>query len=247
MNPVVIVKSNCDMKPMDIVKNIATANGGQVIETTIGNIKAPAMLCNVKTKYYENQIVLFPCDLDCKAIPSDILEMCEAFIYYFDSENRSFLTEIDELITFVKNNNIELGLLITKQLCDEPSTGITYKELKSICKIVFDVIELNQKSDDEDDEERNEQVHEYVEIIRALHNNIWSNVKYPSNLETENSLDDTSDSEWSLGVEEQLDAFDKLLTNIQNFKTLSANLPREQVLDEAEKLAAMFSTIMNED
>lgn len=48
-------------------------------------------------------------------------------------------------------------------------------------------------------------------------------------------------------MEEQLESFENLLTSIQNFKRTSNGMERDQMLDEAEKLAELFIQMMNED
>lgn len=49
------------------------------------------------------------------------------------------------------------------------------------------------------------------------------------------------------GIEEQLNSFEELLKKVQCFKETSKTLSREEVLNNAEKLAELFVNIINDD
>lgn len=65
---------------------------------------------------------------------------------------------------------------MTSKLFDDGKQGLTYESVKECCKFQFDVIELSN-------DEAVDEAGGYEEIIEALKNNIWSNVKIPGKKE----------------------------------------------------------------
>ncbi|XP_004523014.1 uncharacterized protein LOC101451804 [Ceratitis capitata] len=234
MNPLVLVTSKGEQIPNQIVKDILAANGNSADKTSsvsFGSCTYVTYFCDLKTKYYENTIALLPYEGNICELPSEMLKATEMLIVYFDANNKSFKQQLPELCDLVANNDISLGVLLTSKLFDDVNQGLTYGGIKESCKFQFDVIELHN------DEEDNGEPTGYKEVIEVLKNNIWSNVKVPG------TDDDIPDGD----LEEQLEGFENLLTSIQNFKRISNGMERDQMLDEAEKLAELFIKMMNED
>lgn len=74
---------------------------------------------------------------------------------------------------------IELGILLCDKLSDDEKTGITYKEIKQMSKLL-DVIELGRTKDDEEETEVNSDHHDpigYDEVQQVLRSFLWSNVQ----------------------------------------------------------------------
>ena len=126
--------------------------------------------------------------------------------------------------------------------------------MRLISDTQFDVIDLvaSQNEDDDDDDksaasqtdEANEQTTlDFTEVTEALHNNIWSNVQYPKSITESNNMAALSEDD----VEHELEAFEHLLTQLQQFKALSQNMNRNDMLDQAEKLAQHFDNLLYGD
>uniref|UniRef100_A0A1A9W4L3 Uncharacterized protein n=1 Tax=Glossina brevipalpis TaxID=37001 RepID=A0A1A9W4L3_9MUSC len=240
MFPLVIVKSFGNEKPEEIIKNIlkVTDQQEEQLEFKFDSCSLRAYKCDVVTKYYETQIALFGFEEDLTSIPSDVLKNIEAALFYFDSDDRSFLTKVDSLCSFVKCNKIQVAALITRNISDDDLNGITYGELKKRCKLCFDVVDLS----DQNDLDLNG-CGEYTELLDLLKNCVWSNVKHSQHI-NDTSNESSSDID---GIEEQLNSFEELLKKVQNFKETSKTLSREDVLNNAEKLAELFVNIINDE
>ncbi|XP_036325950.1 uncharacterized protein LOC118738984 [Rhagoletis pomonella] len=233
MKPIVVLTSSGEEKPQNIIKGILNTIGNPTENTesiTIGSSTYLTYLCDLKTKYYENTIALLPYEGNICELPEDVLKATEMLMFYFDPDNKSFKQKLPDLCKLVTNNDIELGLLLTSKLFDDAKQGLTYESVKECYKFQFDVIELSN-------DEAAEEAGGYEEIVEALKNNIWSNVKVPGG-----NIDGQEGD-----MEEQLESFENLLSSIQNFKRISNGMERDQMLDEAEKLAELFIKMMNED
>uniref|UniRef100_A0A1A9VMX3 Uncharacterized protein n=1 Tax=Glossina austeni TaxID=7395 RepID=A0A1A9VMX3_GLOAU len=241
MCPLVIVKSFGSGKSEEIIKNIlkVTDQQEEQLEFKFDSYNLRAYKCDLITKYYETQVALFGFDEDLTSIPSDILKNIEAALFYFDSDDRSFLSKVDALCNFVKCNKIQVAALITRNISEDDRHGITYGELKKLCKFCFDIVDLNDQNDLELDG-----CGEYTEVLDLLKNYIWSNVKHSHKHINDASHESSSDID---GIEEQLNSFEELLKKVQCFKETSKTLSREEVLNNAEKLAELFVNIINDD
>ncbi|XP_053954803.1 uncharacterized protein LOC128860993 [Anastrepha ludens] len=233
MKPIVIVTSNGEEEAAKIVKDILTTNGSHIDDTetiSLGTCTYLTYLCDLKTKYYENTIALLPYKGNVSEMPEEVLKATEVLIVYFDPDNKSFKHQIPDFCSLVTNNDIEMGLLLTSKLFDDTKQGLTYENVKEDCKFQFDVIELCNEED-------KGETSGYQEVVEVLKNNIWSNIKVPGG--NADALDND--------MEEQLESFENLITSMQNFKRMSSGMERDQMLDEAEKLAELFIQMMNED
>ncbi|XP_054733495.1 uncharacterized protein LOC129241275 [Anastrepha obliqua] len=233
MKPIVIVTSNGEEEAAKIVKDILTTNGNHIDNTeniSLGTSTYLTYLCDLKTKYYENTIALLPYEGNVSEMPEEVLKATEVLIVYFDPDNKSFKHQIPDFCSLVTNNDIEMGLFLTSKLFDDTKQGLTYESVKEDCKFQFDVIELCNEED-------KGETSGYQEVVEVLKNNIWSNIKVPGG--NADALDND--------MEEQLESFENLITSMQNFKLMSSGMERDQMLDEAEKLAELFIQMMNED
>ncbi|XP_067647691.1 uncharacterized protein [Eurosta solidaginis] len=232
MKPIVIVTSIGDRTPEKIAIDILGTSGNPIDNTetiSLGQSTYLTYLCDLNTKYYENTISLLPYDGNVNELPEDILKVTEMLMIYFEPDDKSFKEELPSLCQLLIKHGIELGLLLTSKLLDDPKHGLTYESVKESCKFQFDVIELCNK-----DDQKNAG---YIEIIEILKNNIWSDIKVPG------KNPELSDAQ----MEEQLEDFENLITSMHNFKRISSNLERDEMLDEAEKLAELFIKMMSED
>lgn len=92
------------------------------------------------------------------------------FLLFFQEH---FLTELNSLVEFVNDNNIEVALLITRNLIEDSSEKF-YDELTKKCQLSFFIIDLNSKNDEDD------KVLGYAEVLEVFKNNTWSTVKISS-------------------------------------------------------------------
>lgn len=241
MFPLVLIKSYGQEKCSDIIKNILIINGDTEEEsssTCIDNYNIKTYKLNINTKYFKTHVLLFECCDDINKIPAAVKSKIEASLFYFDSNDRSFLPEIDTLTTFVKDNNIEVASLVTRNLGENQLHELTYDEIKNICKMHLDIVDLNEPIDEPEG---------YAEVLELFRNHIWSSVKM-SNKTSQKIFesDNRSDTE-DADIEDKLNNFEELLNSIQKFKDMSQTLSREEVLNNAEELAELFANILNED
>lgn len=159
----------------------------------------------------------------------------------------------------MERNNVEFGILLCSELFDNPIDGITYKESKAYSHIL-DVIELDRKQDNEDDEQ-NASHHNpigYDEILQAIRAIIWSNVdlkrKVPSTQSSRSDIDGGGDDDDDDGdetasrsrelddnnIDAELSGFEQLLTEVMMFKDTTASWSRNERLAYAEKFACTY-------
>ncbi|XP_011208905.1 uncharacterized protein LOC105230031 [Bactrocera dorsalis] len=233
MKPVVILISRGEQKPDKLARSILVSTGNAInkpVTMSFGLCTFATYLCELKTKYYENTIALLPYEGDIRELPEDLLCATEMLIVYFDPDDKTLKSHLSEYCSFLNNNDIELGLLLTSKLYDDAKQGLAYSTVKESCKFQFDVIELCNN-------DANSETTGYKEVVEVLKNNIWSNVTVPGA-----NTDELNDD-----LEEQLEGFENLITSIQNFRRISSGMERDQRLNEAEKLADLFIKMMNED
>ncbi|XP_065358954.1 uncharacterized protein LOC135953161 [Calliphora vicina] len=237
MHPLVLIKSFGKEKCGDIIHELLRINGQSILEplTCIDSCNLKAHKLCICTKYYKTQVLLFECE-DINSISNAVKNDVEGAIFYFDSNDSHFLSELESLVKFVKDNNIGVTTLITRNLNENSIHGLSYDEIKSRCKLDINVIDLNAKMDID------ERVG-YAEVLELFENHVWSSVHISSHNSNEIYKSEESDA----NVEEALNEFEELLNKFQQFKDVSRSLCREEVLQNAESLAELFANILNED
>jgi alpha- and gamma-adaptin-binding protein p34 len=223
------------------------------------------------TKYYEVNVLLYPyTHKDLDSMPEILREYIEAVLIYFDASDRSFLTALDKYATFVEDNEIELGVLLCKELFDHEKDGITYREAKQHFKLL-DVIELDRKHSTEDDDDDVEEVgvqgstshHDpvgYDELLQALRSFLWSNVntgamgpdrrgskKHSISVPNDKGNAATDAPVDEKDVEAELANFEKLLTQLITFRPNSQNWSRNERLAAAQEFAEIFEDLIDGD
>ncbi|XP_023031951.1 uncharacterized protein LOC6642961 [Drosophila willistoni] len=239
MDPAVLILSYGEVTPMEIVENILMEmKQSKIVEpVTYGSAKLEICKCVMHTKYYSNNICLVPFNGRCEDVPTEIIEMTEALIIYFDSKDIRFVDSIPKIVNFSTKNDIQLGFLITTSFSEQPNE-LTFQDLKQKTNFLFDIITL--KSDNEKDISSEEEKNQYAEIVDGLSNFVWSNVKVQSNLDPlERQLNNTDE------LEAQLNDFEKLIITAQNLRR-DTHLSRDEFLNKAEELAEVISTILND-
>lgn len=161
----------------------------------------------------------------------------------------------------MESNNIELGFLLTSSLSGKPNE-ISFDDLRVCTNMVFDIITL--KEDTENTSESNG----YSEILEGLTNCVWSNVKvkgssskyakialvyniYKRNIKFDNFISESIDSNRKHSndnedLENELNNFENLLITAQNLRS-NTHLSRDEILNKAEELAKIMSTILNDN
>ncbi|XP_073837757.1 alpha- and gamma-adaptin-binding protein p34 [Musca autumnalis] len=247
MTPLVLVHSfgqeSCDK----IMKDILRANGGSdgYFVQQLEDCSVETCKLNIATKYYTTEIALFKWD-DIESIPSKLKKYIEGCIIYFDSVSESLSSKMDTLTKFVNINKVGLTCLLTRK---SSQNAVEDKLIRKMCASShFAIIDLNDQDDCEGYDDQG-----YGEVVELLKNNIWSNVVGPYSKLTHDLSDVTSsniadesfadDSE----VEKHLNEFEDLLNNIQQFKTMSQNLNRDELLNNAERLAEHFAKILGDE
>lgn len=245
MIPLILVHSYGQENSTKIIKDILHANGGdcEEITTQVEDCSLAVCKCNIITKYYETEIGFFEWD-DLESIPNSLSKHIEGCIIYFDADCVTFNTKIDFLNKFVKTNNIGFPCILTRNISKKESMDTLRQKCASS---KFAVCDLNSEDDYDDGADKG-----YGEVIEMLKNNVWSNVivdgrklnldfnNLPSEDNSDESVSDDSD------IENQLNEFENLMNNLQQFKTMSQNLSRDELLDNAEKLAEQFANILAE-
>ncbi|EDV51596.1 uncharacterized protein LOC6545246 [Drosophila erecta] len=228
MDPVVLVLSYGTVPPLEIVENILS-EVSQSKESTSTECSLNCYKCIIKTKYYNTSINLIPFSGKLEGVPEKILQATEALIIYFDSKDTSFIETIPK--TLAKNEQIQLGFLLTSSTSDEG--GLSFGEIKEKTNFFFDIIALKSNVESDSDEAEKD----YEEVVEGLRNVVWSNVKFGSEHKEEISADE---------LDSQLKDFENLLLTAQNLRN-DTSLTREQFLDRAEQFAGIVSSILNDN
>lgn len=117
---------------------------------------------------------------------------------------------------------------------------------------MLDVIELDRKRDNDDDEQCAADSHHdplgYDEVLQSIRAIIWSNVdmkrKMPPPMFARNQREeDDSDDDKAIDnetLEAELSGFEQLLTEVMTFKDTTASWSRNERLAYAEKFAGML-------
>ncbi|KAM7356423.1 uncharacterized protein ACRADG_002162 isoform 2-T8 [Cochliomyia hominivorax] len=233
MYPLLLIKSFGKEKSSDIVSEILRTNNESVAEpmdVCIDSFTFKVQELSICTKYYKTNILLFECE-DIYSIPKAVRNAIEGAIFYFDSNDMNFLSELNSLISFVKENNIDLSTLITRNLNEK--YGLSYESLKNKFSNEVNIIDLNPNQD-------NDEPYGYEEVLEILKNNIWSSISVSNRNLNSDKLQDPN-------IEDALSEFEELLYKFQQFKEVSQNMSREEVLQNAENLAELFAKMLNED
>ncbi|XP_043647561.1 uncharacterized protein LOC122616240 [Drosophila teissieri] len=228
MDPVVLVLSYGAVPPLEIVENILS-EVNQSKESTSTECSLDCYKCIIKTKYYDTSINLIPFSGKLEGVPEKILQATEALIIYFDSKDTSFIDTIPK--TLAKNEQIQLGFLLTSSTSDEG--GLSFGEIKEKTNFFFDIITLKSNAESDPDEPEKD----YEEVVEGLKNVVWSNVKFGSEHKEEINADE---------LDSQLKDFENLLLTAQNLRN-DTSLTREQFLDRAEQFAGIVSSILNDN
>lgn len=160
------------------------------------------------------------------------------------------------------------------ELFDDEFNGITYKEAKQ-CSTLLDVIELERKREDDEEDDNIHDPIGYDELTQALRSFIWSNVNVNgesriltsyvnlgaddidlSELESElnaareaaviPSPDDNSEVNDEASIEAELVGFEKLLNDVMQFKSNTSSWSRDETFSYAMGFAEMFDKLIGE-
>ncbi|EDW18713.1 uncharacterized protein LOC6582536 [Drosophila mojavensis] len=237
MNPCVLILSYGKLSAMEMVENILTEMKQPKLITPI-TYEAEVInhyKCDIRTKYYTTSIYLIPFDGKIDRVPTELKNIIEALIIYFDPFDRTFINSLSAINDFLMSNKIELGFLITTALSDKPNE-LTFEELKENANVVFDIITLK-----EDGEEDSEEPEKYSEIVEGLENFVWSNIKTKASSSSNRKQSNSAEQ-----LENELNDFEKLLITAQNLRS-DTHLTREELLNKAEELAEVMSAILNDN
>jgi len=264
--PIVVVCSESSKSSHEVINNIRKT---PIEETTVdlGNNITGFKYRNV-TKYYENDIIFISQNSQpLSLLPGDIVGRLEGCIVYFDANNRNFLHSLKTYADFMEENDIEFGILLCSELSDNAADGIVYKEAKAHSN-VLDVIELDRKRPDGDDDEsiNHHDPIGYDELLQAIRAVIWSNVDLkrkangtvlrhvPNGAEGGTDGEDGTSASSSApkaageidntNLEAEMDAFEQLLTQVMMFKDVTADWSRSEQLAYAETFANVFDNLL---
>lgn len=253
--PIVLVLSEGDIKPIEIIANIRKVpNENDHVQ--LDNTNLIAYKYHLVTKYYETDILFMPYDEPLSTFPQHLQVSVEGLFIYFNANDRDFLNSIPKYGSYLQDNEIELGILLCNQLFDEEKDGVTYKEARQSCKLL-DIIELGRTKDDSDAADDNGDHHDpvgYDELIQVLKSILWSNIdvdgarntnpgNYAKNLAAVSSSDqDLSDEK----IEAELIGFEKLLTEVMAFKSNSSTWSRNDRLSYTQNFAEAFDNLIGD-
>lgn len=132
-----------------------------------------------------------------------------------------------------------MGILLCSELYDNPRDGITYKESKEY-SYVLDVIELDRKRDNDDDEQSADMNHfdplGYEEVLQTIRGTVWSNVNLKKKKSSRKDTDDDKVVDVD-ALDADLSGFEQLLTEVMAFKETTSSWSRNERLAYAEKFA----------
>lgn len=253
--PIVLVLSEGDIKPNDIIKNIRKIPT-EDDHIQLDNTDLIAFKYHLITKYYETDILFMPYEKPLSTFPHHLQVSVEGIFIYFNANDRDFISSIPKYGSYLEKNEIELGILLCNQLFDEEKDGITYKEAKQSCK-VLDVIELGRVKDDTDAADENGDHHDpvgYDELVQVLKSFLWSNIdvggaRTSKEKPSENNQNGESSSDQNLTddkIEAELIGFEKLLNEVMVFKSNSSIWSRNERLSYTQNFAEAFDNLIGE-
>ncbi|XP_052865473.1 uncharacterized protein LOC128271848 isoform X2 [Anopheles cruzii] len=260
---VVILSVDQTVKPESIVEKIRKQPNDQNQSVLSDPPATTTYRYHIHTKYYDTDVLLYPHDSAATTtLPSAILKRTEGILIYFDAHDRTFLERLPAYGAFVQQQKIEFGILLCTALLESESEGLTYGEAKQLFT-VLDVIELEPSADDDDEVPAGEAIG-VDELIQAMHNHIWSNVKMhrgnrltaaveESSSPHDDGVGDAADVQGPVCDEEErmleaaLTGFEKLLTEVRNFQPNTTSWSRNERLAYAQELAEMFDNLVEDD
>uniref|UniRef100_A0A1L8DDD5 Alpha-and gamma-adaptin-binding protein p34 n=1 Tax=Nyssomyia neivai TaxID=330878 RepID=A0A1L8DDD5_9DIPT len=266
---VVLVVNHSGPLAEDVIKNIRQKSPTEDVLTLKEDPKSQGYLHHIVTKYFETDLLFVPIDTPLESCPQHLISNAEAVLICFDATKRDFLKYIPKYANFLKNHQIELGILLCEQLCDE-SDGITYQEAKQ-CSKELDVIELSVSGDsDEETDEHNPTG--YDELHQALKSFLWASadvtkVYHHSHPYTPLDLqnDDIDDEDVATSLQEdkestqethnmsedqitaELANYERLLSEVMQFRSTTSTWSRNERLTYAHQFANLFDEILNID
>ncbi|XP_037035658.1 uncharacterized protein LOC119073883 [Bradysia coprophila] len=253
--PIVLVLSEGDLKPNEIIANIRKIpNENDHVQ--LDNTDLIAYKYHLVTKYYETDILFMPYEKSLNTFPHHLQVSVEGLFIYFNANDRDFINSIPKYGTYLQDNEIELGILLCNQLFDEEKDGVTYKEARQACKLL-DIIELGRIKDDSDAADDNGDHHDpvgYDELIQVLKSFLWSNIDVDGARNTKpgnygKGLAGAASSDQDLTdekIEAELIGFEKLLTEVMAFKSNSSTWSRNDRLSYTQNFAEAFDNLIGD-
>lgn len=176
IKPSVVVASATNKSPKDIIKLILNVDELPCSSEVDENIQAFPWY--IDTKYYTADIKL--CSIDKKSLGSEqFAETVEAIVICFDSNRDDGLKEAESWLTFLKDYEPEIQILLCEKCIENPVVGISKISAQEWCvKNGFELVELDPDKDPEWEEEQ-----DFLEtlgiarVVQALHAHIWPNLK----------------------------------------------------------------------
>ncbi|XP_049831444.1 alpha- and gamma-adaptin-binding protein p34-like [Schistocerca gregaria] len=173
--PCAVIASCTSTHPEDIIKSILGVEDLPDYTEVEDGIKAYPW--HIDTKYYTADVNL--CAVEKKTLGSeDFAVSVEAIVVHFDSNRSDGLSAVEGWLSFLKEFEPEVQILLCDRCEEEPPEGLARVTVQEWCvEQGFELVELNPDLDPEWEAEQ-----DFLEttgvkrVIQALHAHLWPNL-----------------------------------------------------------------------
>ncbi|XP_018914702.1 alpha- and gamma-adaptin-binding protein p34 [Bemisia tabaci] len=186
----------------------------------------------VDTKYYTASVNL--CCTDVKSLANkSFADTVQAIIIHFDSSDENAMTNVDEWLSFLKEYEADVKILLCDQCQSEPNVGISKLTAQEWCiGKGFELVELSPVLDEDEDEDGDfAESTGVTRIIQALHAHVWPEMTMKS------------ESSWNASRHQTLTQNDSVPSNLAaDLESLNIDTPFAPNGPEIEdKIEELFS------
>lgn len=174
--PCAVIASCTNTHPDDIIKSILGVEELPDYTEVEDGIKAYPW--HIDTKYYTADVNL--CAVEKKTLGSEEFAVSvEAIVVHFDSNRSDGLSAVEGWLSFLKEFEPEVQILLCDRCEEEPPEGLARVTVQEWCvEQGFELVELNPDLDPEWEAEQ-----DFLEttgvkrVIQALHAHLWPNLR----------------------------------------------------------------------
>ncbi|KAJ9584212.1 hypothetical protein L9F63_021447, partial [Diploptera punctata] len=177
--PCAVVASCTSTHPQEIIKLILGVD--ELPEPTQLEDGIFAYPWHIDTKYYTTDVNL--CSVEKKTLGSEQFAMSvEAVVINFDSNKNDGLSVVESWLSFLKEFEPEVQILLCDRCHEKPSVGVPRVTVQEWCvEQGFELVEINPELDPEWEEEQ-----DFIEttgikrVVQAMHAHLWPNLRMKS-------------------------------------------------------------------
>ncbi|KDR19806.1 alpha- and gamma-adaptin-binding protein p34-like [Zootermopsis nevadensis] len=175
-------------KPCAVIASCTSTHPQEIIKLILGVDELPkpsqiedgiyAYPWHIDTKYYTTDVNL--CSVEKKTLGSEQFAMSvEAVVIHFDSNKNDGLAAVESWLSFLKEFEPEVQILLCERCHENPSVGVCRVTAQEWCvEQGFELVELNPELDTEWEAEQ-----DFIEttgikrVVQAMHAHLWPNLR----------------------------------------------------------------------